>query len=53
MTFPEIYSSVLSMYQQTATAGVWKYLEKQAGLHLRQGIYTPVVVFWLMVAKPA
>lgn len=48
MTTPEI-QSVLSLYQRMATIGVWEYLKRQTGRRWRRGIYTPAVVFWLMI----
>ena len=50
MASPDI-NSVLRLYQQTATQGVWEYLQQQAGVRLKEGIYTPPVVFWLMMLQ--
>ena len=49
MTSPEM-SSILSLYQRTASGGVWEYLEKQTKMR-RKGIYTLAVVFWLMILQ--
>jgi hypothetical protein len=50
MTSPE-WSSVLALYQQIVGAGLIQYLQKQAGLRLRRGIYAPSVVLWLMIVQ--
>jgi hypothetical protein len=50
MASPEI-SSVLSLYQQTASDGVWEYLEKESQVQRRKGVYTLAVVFWLMILQ--
>jgi DDE family transposase len=49
MTSPEM-SSILSLYQRTASSGVLEYLEKQTKMR-RKGIYTLAVVFWLMILQ--
>src|ERR1044072_5761470 len=50
MTSPE-WSSILSLYQQIVCAGLIQYLQKQAGIKIRRGIYAPPVVLWLMILQ--
>jgi putative transposase len=50
MTSPE-WSSLLNLYQQTVGAGVLQYLEQQAGLRHRRGVYSAAVVLWLMMLQ--
>lgn len=50
MTSPE-WSSVLDLYQQILCAGVLEYLQKQAGLRIKRGIYGAQVVLWLMMLQ--
>ena len=47
-THPE---SILNLYQQIVTAGLLQYLQKQAGMKVRQGIYSARVVLWLMILQ--
>jgi Transposase DDE domain len=50
MTSPE-WSSVLDLYQKILCAGVLEYLQKQAGLRVKRGIYGAQVVLWLMMLQ--
>jgi uncharacterized membrane protein (UPF0136 family) len=50
MISPEM-SSVLALYQRTASGGVLEYLEKQSQVGRRKGVYTLAVVFWLMILQ--
>jgi len=50
MTSPQ-WSSLLNLYQQTVGAGVLQYLEQQAGLRHKRGVYSVAVVLWLMMLQ--
>lgn len=50
MTSPE-WSSILDLYQRIVCSGLIQYLQKQAGLRVRRGIYGPPVVLWLMMLQ--
>jgi len=50
MTSPE-WSSLLSLYQQTVCGGVLQYLQKQAGLRIKRGVYQAQVVLWLRMRQ--
>lgn len=50
MTSPE-WSSLLNLYQQTVSDGVLQYLQKQAGLRNKRGVYGAQVVLWLMMLQ--
>src|ERR1700685_1742370 len=50
MTSPE-WSSILVLYQQIVCRGWLEYLQQQAGMKLRRGIYGPAVVLWLMMLQ--
>ena len=50
MTSPE-WSSILDLYQEIVCRGLIQYLQKQAGMRLRRGIYGPAVVLWLMMLQ--
>lgn len=50
MTSPE-RSSILVLYQQIVCRGLIQYLQQQAGMKLRRGIYGPAVVLWLMMLQ--
>lgn len=43
--------SVLHLYQQTVTASLLQYLQKQTGWKGRRGIYSARVVLWLMMLQ--
>jgi len=43
--------SILHLYQRVVTAALLQYLEKQAGMKVRRGIYGPRVVLWLMILQ--
>lgn len=43
--------SVLKLYQQIVTVGLLQFLQKQAGLKVRRGIYSARVVLWLMILQ--
>jgi len=43
--------SVLDLYRQTVTTGLLQYLQAQAGMKVRRGIYTARVVLWLMILQ--
>jgi hypothetical protein len=40
-----------SLYQRCISGGVIGYLQKRAGIKVRQGIYTAPVVIWLMILQ--
>jgi putative transposase len=50
MTSPE-WSSLLNLYQRTVCDGVLQYLQKQAGLRNKRGVYGVQVVLWLMMLQ--
>jgi hypothetical protein len=50
MASPE-WSSLLALYQRTVCNGVLQYLQKQAGMKPRRGIYSAQVVLWLMMLQ--
>jgi hypothetical protein len=50
MTSPE-GSSILALYQQIVCSGLIQYLQQQAELKVRRGIYGPAVVLWLMMLQ--
>jgi hypothetical protein len=50
MTSPELYS-VLELYQRIVCSGVIQYLQKQAGMRSKRGIYGAPVVLWLMMLQ--
>ena len=50
MASPDLLD-VLSLYQRTVPAGVMEYLQRQAGIRVRRGIYSLPVVVWLMIAQ--
>jgi putative transposase len=50
MTSPE-WSSLLNLYQRTVCDGVLQYLQKQAGLRNKRGVYGAQVVLWLMMLQ--
>lgn len=43
--------SVLDLYQQTVTANLLQYLQKQTGIKTRRGVYSARVVLWLMILQ--
>lgn len=45
------YNSILNLYQRTLSVGVLEYFQKQAGMHIRRGIYAAQVVLWLMMLQ--
>jgi hypothetical protein len=50
MTSPA-WSSLLDLYQQTVSTEVLRYLQKQAGMKVKRGIYGAQVVLWLMMLQ--
>lgn len=50
MASPELFD-VLHLYQRTVPAGVMEYLQREAGLRPRPGIFAFRVVVWLMIAQ--
>lgn len=50
MTSPE-WSSLLNLYQRTVSDGVLQYLQKQAGVRNKRGVYGAQVVLWLMMLQ--
>jgi len=50
MTSPQRLS-LLNLYQQTVGTGVLQYLEQQAGLRRKRGVYSVAVVLWLMMLQ--
>lgn len=43
--------SILHLYQQIVTVGLLQYLQKQAAIKVRRGIYSARVVLWLMILQ--
>ena len=43
--------SILHLYEQIVSAGLLQYLQKQAGMKVRRGIYCARVVLWLMILQ--
>jgi hypothetical protein len=43
--------SIFPLYQQVVSAGWLQDLQKQAGMRVRRGIYSPQVVMWLMIVQ--
>ena len=43
--------SVLCLYERIVTAGLLQYLQKQAGMKPRRGIYSARVVLWMMMLQ--
>lgn len=43
--------SVLHLYQQIVSVGLLQYLQKQADMKVRRGIYCARVVLWLMILQ--
>jgi len=43
--------SILHLYQQVVTVGLLQYLQRQSGMKVRRGIYSPRVVLWLMILQ--
>jgi len=43
--------SIVHLYQQIVTAGLLQYLQNQAGMKVRCGIYSARVVLWLMILQ--
>jgi hypothetical protein len=43
--------TVLSLYQQIVSSPLLQYLQKQAGMKVRKGIYCARVVLWLMILQ--
>lgn len=50
MTSPE-WSSILALYQQIVCRGLIQYLQQQAEMKVRRGIYGLPVVLWLMMLQ--
>src|SRR5438105_3861878 len=50
MTSPE-WSNVVELYQRIVCGGVMQYLEKQAHVRVKGGIYSAQVVMWLMMLE--
>jgi len=50
MTSPG-FSNFFSLYQQTLSASVIEYFQKQAHMRVRRGIYSASVVLWLMILQ--
>jgi hypothetical protein len=50
MTSPDS-QSVLDLYQQVVSVGLLQYLQKQADMKVRRGIYCARVVLWLMMLQ--
>lgn len=43
--------SILHLYQEIVSASLLQYLQKQAGMKIRRGIYCARVVLWLMILQ--
>jgi hypothetical protein len=50
MTSPDS-NSILDLYQRTVSVGVLQYLQQQAGMKIRRGVYGAQVVLWLMMLQ--
>ncbi len=50
MTSPDS-NSILDLYQRTVSVGVLQYLQQQAGMKNRRGVYGARVVLWLMMMQ--
>jgi hypothetical protein len=50
MTSPDS-NSILDLYQRTVSVGVLQYLQQQAGMKMRRGVYGARVVLWLMILQ--
>ena len=50
MTSPG-FANILDLYLRVLSAGVVEYLQKQAGLKSRRGVYGAQVVLWLMILQ--
>src|SRR5258707_13759 len=50
MTSPD-WNSVLDLYQRTVSVGVLQYLQKQAGMKVKRGVYCAQVALWLMMRQ--
>ena len=42
---------LFNLYQQLAPAGLFRLLQRELGLKVRAGIYTPRLVFWMMMMQ--
>jgi len=47
----QAWEDTFSLSQRGISSGVVEYLQKQAGLRIRQSIYTAQVVIWLMILQ--
>lgn len=45
------FVNLLELYQQVVSAGVLEYLQKQAGMKVRRGVYSAQVVLWMMILQ--
>jgi hypothetical protein len=45
------WQDAFSLYQRCISSGVVEYLQKRAGIKVRQSIYTAQVVIWMMVVQ--
>ena len=50
MTSPGL-ANIFDLYQRVLSAGVLEYLQKQAGVKTRRGVYGAQVVLWLMILQ--
>jgi hypothetical protein len=50
MTSPGLVN-ILDLYQRVLAAGVLEYLQKQARVKIRRGVYGARVVLWLMILQ--
>ena len=50
MASPDL-SSIALMYERCAPAALFAYLQKQAGVKVRRGIYSLRVVVWMMILQ--
>lgn len=45
------FADILDLYQRVLSAGVLEYLQNQAGMKIRRGVYSGAVVLWLMILQ--
>jgi putative transposase len=44
-------ANILDLYQRALSVGTVEYLQKEAGMRIRRGIYSAQVVLWLMILQ--
>jgi len=50
MAFPD-FANILELYQRAISASMLEYLQKQAGMKKRRGVYSGQVVLWMMILQ--